>query len=526
MDITLSRCYIYCKPKPLENHVKGFPDMPYRAFHKIAFLLISFTLAALAATPSSAQRRIALVIGNDGYENVAVLQKARNDAKAMAEMLTKIGFEVVKAENLGRRAMSRAVLELEKRIESQDLVLFFYAGHGFAVDGQNYLLPVDIPAAGPGEGGLIRDEAFLADELADRFRNAGASTAILILDACRDNPFKQPGKRSLAGTRGLARMSPAEGVFVLFSAGQNQAALDRLNDQDPHPNSVFTRSLLQELERPQASIVDIAKTTQVKVRALASKVGHVQTPAYYDQIIGNVVLNPGTGEFSGKGKVDGFGEGKTALLLPKFDVNRPKDGPAPIANFSRSNAGWTVTVSLPEPAVQFGYRVGEKGTFTDTGTQDWIDPRTGQRMPVTHFSLSADQKPVTLYVTWRDKRGEEAGTHPIAFDPDTALKSGMKKTLKTLWTAWISFREYNGLLVYFTHLVTNRCAIKEVRYALDDSGNFKAFPLPPCDPAKPYNVPQRAKTYKKLPRGTKSMSVVLTYFDGQTSPTRKFNVTK
>ena len=208
------------------------------------------------------QRRVALVIGNDTYENVAPLQKARNDARAMAKELEQLGFDVVKAEDLGRRAISRAVLELEKRIQPGDVALFFYAGHGFSIEGRNYLLPVDIPAPEPGEEAIVQDEAFLADELADRFRKAGASTAILVLDACRDNPFATAAKRSLAGTRGLARMSPSEGVFVLFSAGLNQAALDRLGDNDADPNSVFTRTLLEELKSPGKTIVEIAKETQ------------------------------------------------------------------------------------------------------------------------------------------------------------------------------------------------------------------------------------------------------------------------
>ena len=95
---------------------------------------------------------------------------------------------------------------------------------------------------------------------------------ILILDACRDNPFALKGKRSIGLTRGLTRMDPAEGMFVLFSAGQGQSALDRLSDTDESPNSVFTRALLKELEEPGLSMVQIAKRTQSQVKELAAKV--------------------------------------------------------------------------------------------------------------------------------------------------------------------------------------------------------------------------------------------------------------
>jgi len=247
--------------------------------------ILAFGLAALLcclvfAAPAYAAKRVALVIGNNAYENVPALQKAVNDSEAISQELAKLGFDVVSAENVGRRAMSRALVEIESKIESGDTALIYFAGHGFAVDGTNYLLPVDVPAAGPGEEGLVRDASFAANGLSDRLQEKGAATVILILDACRDNPFALPGKRSIGLTRGLSRMDPAEGMFVLFSAGQGQSALDRLSDTDKNPNSVFTRTLLKELEEPGLSMVQIAKRTQSQVKELAAKVDHVQVPAY------------------------------------------------------------------------------------------------------------------------------------------------------------------------------------------------------------------------------------------------------
>src|SRR5262249_31503425 len=117
-----------------------------------------------------------------------------------------------------------------------------------------------------------------------------------VLDACRDNPFAAAGTRSLPGTRGLARVDAPEGVFVLMSAGAKQEALDRLSDSDANPNSVFTRTFLAELAKPGQTLGQIAKRTQVEVKALAATVGYQQTPAYYDQVIGDVVLSGGAGE--------------------------------------------------------------------------------------------------------------------------------------------------------------------------------------------------------------------------------------
>ena len=234
-----------------------------------AFGLTALLCALLHAAPAFAAKRVALVIGNNSYENVPALKKAVNDAGAISQELARLGFDVVSAENVGRRAMSRALVELEGKIETGDTALIYFAGHGFAVDGTNYLLPVDVPEAGPGEEGLVRDASFAASSLSDRLQEKGAATVILILDACRDNPFALPGKRSMGLTRGLSRMDPAEGMFVLFSAGQGQSALDRLSDTDENPNSVFTRTLLQEMEQPGLSMVQIAKRTQSKVKALA-----------------------------------------------------------------------------------------------------------------------------------------------------------------------------------------------------------------------------------------------------------------
>jgi hypothetical protein len=495
-----------------------------RAKFLVAACLILIAAAVLASPALADAKRVALVIGNNDYENVPKLQKAVNDADAVAAELSKLGFDVVKAENVGRKAMSRAVNELENKIGSGDTVLFYFAGHGFAVDGTNYLLPVDVPEAGPGEEGIVRDASFAATGLSDRLQQKGAGTVILILDACRDNPFAVKGKRTIGMTRGLTRMDPAEGMFVLFSAGQGQSALDRLSETDSNPNSVFTRTLLTEMDAPGQSMVQIAKKTQSKVRELAAKVDHVQVPAYYDQIVGDLYLVP-DGVAGGGGTIASLEEGGAPGVLPPGErkIGVETSAPAPLASFMRSNSGWTVNVSLPEAATQFGYRVGDQGEFTDAGLLDVLDERTGQRMPKTYFELPPDQGQTKLYVTWRDKRGEQADIFPINFDPSGALANEQKKILEELWTAWVSFRDFNGRLVYFSHLITYRCAIKEVRYGLNDSAPDKVFKLPPCDVLDPHSVPEDATVLIKVPPTTAGMNVQLTYVDGTKSPVRSFN---
>lgn len=257
-------------------------------------LWLAICLAAaiwMLGEPALAAKRLALVIGNDTYSNLPVLRKAVNDARAVKEVLTSIGFDVIPGEDLTRRQMNRKLVDLEARIAPGDEVLFFFAGHGVSLGGENYLIPTDMPRPERAEESLVRGESFAVNDIVRRMRTRGASATFLILDACRNNPFEASGVRSIGTSRGLSRIDAPSGVFVLFSAGLGQRALDRLSDGDADPNSVFTRKLVPLLKTPGLNHVSLAKRIQQDVSRLASTVSHRQQPAYYDQIIGEIVLN-------------------------------------------------------------------------------------------------------------------------------------------------------------------------------------------------------------------------------------------
>lgn len=252
---------------------------------KIFMAIMAFGLLSLS--PAQAEKRLALVIGIDDYQEVPKLQKAVGDATAIADKLTNLGFTVEKSFNADRRKLNLALANLYRQIEPGDTVLIHYSGHGVEIAGQNYLLPADIPAPDSGQVDLLKAESLSLSTLVETLGEKGASVRILIIDACRDNPFAKSGKRSLGGTRGLGAVEPPKGTFIMFSAGSGQSALDRLNDADTSPTSVYTRVLLSRLDRPGMALRDLAASVREEVDKLSKSVGHEQRPAYYDDLPAN-----------------------------------------------------------------------------------------------------------------------------------------------------------------------------------------------------------------------------------------------
>src|SRR6202048_4472246 len=255
--------------------------------------LTSVAIAFLTlAAPAHAEKRVALVIGNNDYRNVPKLQKAVNDARTMGDTLKQLGFSVMVAENLNRQQFSQTLLAFDNSVGPGDTAFFFFAGHGFEIAGQNDLLPTGVPGATEGQEELVRDASVLADRIVERLQNKKVRTSILVFDACRNNPFERSGTRAVAGGGGLAPMTQLpEGVFSVFSAGPRQTALDRLSNNDNNPNSVFTRTFAKELTEPGVNLVQVAQRTRRLVSEMAETVRHKQIPVYFDQMVDDVFLN-------------------------------------------------------------------------------------------------------------------------------------------------------------------------------------------------------------------------------------------
>jgi hypothetical protein len=191
----------------------------------------------------SAERRVALVIGNSNYRNAGPLANPTNDARLMAATLLSVGFTLSGGRpqlDLDRSTLERVVRDFGRDLQGADVGLFFYAGHGIRVDGVNYLVPVD---ANPTKKGDLDFEMLDADVVV-RNMNRGAKLSIVILDACRNNPFAGGGLREVAP--GLAEMSPPENVFISFATRAGRAA------QDGDVNSPYTKALTAAMVRKPA----------------------------------------------------------------------------------------------------------------------------------------------------------------------------------------------------------------------------------------------------------------------------------
>ena len=265
-------------------------------------LAIVLLMLALVSSPALCQKRIALVIGVDTYDNLdqrAQLKKARADATAVAGAFASLGFDVIHKLDVARSAFNGHWQDFLNKLSPGDTAVFYFAGHGVELGGRNYLLPRDIPRVRPGRDELLKRESLSVQEFLADLREKGTRLNLVILDACRDNPFEQVAGRSVGSARGLAVTEPPEGTFIMFSAGTGESALDSLNDADHDSNSVYTRQLLPRLKAPGASLTEIAEEVRVGVRQITSTVQHRQTPAYYNQVVGRVCIAGGDCKGSG-----------------------------------------------------------------------------------------------------------------------------------------------------------------------------------------------------------------------------------
>lgn len=244
-------------------------------------------LVALAATaaPTPDERRIervaprhALCIGQDAYRGFPALRNAGRDARALAATLEGLGFAVEAATDLDGVGLENALRRFVARLTPGDVAFFFYAGHGLQIEGENYLLPVDFDARTEVEA---RHKGYKADLLREAMEASGARVNIIVLDSCRDNPFKA----TRSGARGLARMEAGRGTLVVLATGPGQTA----SDSPGAANGLFTTHLLRELSVPGRRVQEVFERTR---EAVDEASGHRQRPWVHSDVIGDVYLVP------------------------------------------------------------------------------------------------------------------------------------------------------------------------------------------------------------------------------------------
>jgi len=264
----------------------------------IWFSLVALAVASLSLTHSSAQtpqenrqlrreqtqqsnsvpeRRIALVIGNGTYTNAPALKNPPNDAHDMAAMLKTLGFEVASGVNVNQREMKRLIREFGQKLKSGGSGLFYYAGHGVQSKGRNYLIPIDADIQSEAE---VEDSGVDVGLVLNYMDDAQNGLNIVILDACRNNPFAR-SFRSAAD--GLAQVDAPTGTLIAYATAPGRVASDGSGE-----NGLYTSELLRQMRVPDVSATDLF----MRVRANVMKqTGGKQVPWEASSLVGTFSFN-------------------------------------------------------------------------------------------------------------------------------------------------------------------------------------------------------------------------------------------
>src|SRR5258705_8169988 len=245
------------------------------------FVLLIFSIW-LGCSSALAEKRVALVIGNSAYQKVAKLPNPANDAAAVAAMLKAAGFDLVESKaNLSAVDLRKALRDFGSKVRDADMAVVYYAGHGIELDGTNYLIPVDAALetdADVLDETLPLDRVLFAVEPAKQLR-------LVILDACRDNPFARTMKRTIASRaigRGLAKIEPTSpNTMIAFAAKAGSTASD-----DDSKNSPFATALVNHLAKPG---LDLRKAFGFVRDDVLKATNNTQEPFIYGSLGGNDV---------------------------------------------------------------------------------------------------------------------------------------------------------------------------------------------------------------------------------------------
>ena len=431
------------------------------------FLIAAISAATLliSADAALADKRVAFVVGNGAYKNVAPLPNPAVDAKSMAKLLRNVGFDVVEGSNLTRDKMTEKLLDFGKKAEGADVALFFYAGHGIAVNGTNYLLPVDADLKSEMDvklGAAINVDLTLEQTMGD------AKVKLVFLDACRDNPFaakirSAKATRSVSVESGLAEMKSGEGTLIAFATGPGQTALDG----EAGTNSPFTRALLANIATPGIEI----QQAMTKVRAQVNEeTGKSQLPWGHTNLIGSVYLNPTAATATEASNTPPVAAGPASEVELEFwrsikDSNKPEELNAYLTNYPN---GTFKSIALARIA---SLQDGPSTTTRNLTTGSGIDPQT--------FSEEASQTTEDqLGLDKSQRRDVQRRLTSLGFDVEANGK--FDDATRTVITRWQAARGYpkSGYLNALQHkaLQSEILATRVASGASDDSSDDPSRP--------------------------------------------------
>lgn len=428
----------------------------------------------LFAAPAMAERRVGLVIGIDQYPALpggAQLVKAVADARAVRDLLKgPLRFdEVVFGENTSLAQIRDLLLTFSKKLRPGDLAFVYFAGHGMNVRLGNYLLPSDLPALRDVttetqvrlEEESMVERSISEERMRELITLAGAKTAIVVLDACRNNIFREalasggPRTRTLAASTQVQGARPIERPAVqgrtqfitLYSASPGQRALDSLGPTDQHPNSPFTRVLISRLPQPNTRVYEVLRGLRSEVVRLAASAGHDQVPAIADEALEDVVLigsavppEGATPPAPAVPKVTPPPLAAPPVLAPPPPPSRPPVAVAPAA--PQSAAPQT---AAPVPVVRSG-----------STAQNWAGWRLGvrdgsrsSRFGISYVALAGSFRTIAASYGdstlrfWSVETGQQTGIikgvermSGLAFHPSNAVLAGFGGRNTTSVTVW------------------------------------------------------------------------------------------
>ncbi len=262
------------------------------------------------------ERRLALVIGNDGYQAAPPLVNAVHDAKSMAAALESVGFEVESVLDADFKGMGMAIDRFTGKLQGGDVGFFYYAGHGFQVEGLNYLVPVDFKMT---TTVAAKYDSYAADRVREAMEATGSRLNIIVLDACRNNPFST----SRANSGGLAGMNAGRGTYIAFATAPGRTAEDNAAAQ----NGLYTGFLIETIQIPGLSLDQVFNRVRQKVDGAS---GQAQTPWSTSSVIGDFYFLPPNGAVSSQGAARPYPPADSSnaqAVLPK--ARPPRRAPRP-----------------------------------------------------------------------------------------------------------------------------------------------------------------------------------------------------